>query len=121
MTCVLVTCSGVSNTGKLTTQAALALMQRRPGHYLRVDAKQSAATLEAELAYADRIIVIDGCSECCAMKKMPESPGVKPVHVIATDYGIEKNGMADVQFPEIGILADAVRDAENLPQTGPVN
>ena len=113
MTCVLVTCSGVSNTGKLTTQAALALMQRRPGHYVRVDAKQSAATLEAELADADRIIVIDGCSECCATKKMPVSPAVPPVHIIATDLGIEKNGMAEVQFHEIGILADAVRDAEN--------
>jgi len=118
MTCVLVTCSGISNTGKLTTQAALALMQRRPGHYARVDAKQSAAMLEAELSYADRIIVIDGCRECCAMKKMPESPVVEPVHIIATDCGIEKNGMAEVQFQEIGILADAVRDAENLHQTG---
>ncbi len=112
MTCVLVTCSGVSNTGKLTTQAALALMQRRPGHYARADAKQSAAMLKAELAYADRIIVIDGCRECCAMKKMPESSAVPPVHIIATDLGIEKNGMAEVQFREIGILADAVRDAE---------
>ncbi|MDD4483915.1 MAG: putative zinc-binding protein [Methanoregula sp.] len=115
MTCVLVTCSGVSNTGKLTTQAALALMQRRPGHYVRVDAKQSAATLEAELSYADKIIVIDGCTECCAMKKMPKSPVGPPVHIIATDLGIEKNGMAEVQFHEIGILADAVKDAENHP------
>lgn len=113
MTCVLVTCSGVSNTGKLTTQAALALMQRRPGHYVRVDAKQSAATLETELSDADRIIVVDGCTECCAMKKMPKAPAVAPVHIIATDLGIEKNGMAEVQFHEIGILADAVRDAEN--------
>jgi len=118
MTCVLVTCSGVSNTGKLTTQAALALMQRRPGHYVRVDAKQSAATLETELSDADRIIVVDGCRECCAMKKMPVSPAVPPVHIIATDLGIEKNGMAEVRFPEIETLANAVRDAENPQQTG---
>lgn len=113
MTCVLVTCSGISNTGKLTTQAALTLMQRRPGHYVRVDAKQSAATLETELMYADTIIVIDGCRECCAQKKMPGCPAVQPIHIIATDLGIEKNGMAEVRFNEIAILADAVRDTEN--------
>ncbi|MFA5332153.1 MAG: putative zinc-binding protein [Methanoregula sp.] len=115
MTCVLVTCSGVSNTGKLTTQVALTLMQRRPGHFVRVDAKQSAATLETELCDAEQIIVIDGCREGCAKKKMPVSPAVPPVHIIATDLGIEKNGMAEVQFREIAIVADAVMATENQP------
>ena len=34
MTFALVTCSGISNTGKLTTQAAQVLLQRKPGHYV---------------------------------------------------------------------------------------
>jgi uncharacterized metal-binding protein len=35
-----VTCSGISNTGKLTTQAAQILLQRHPGRYVWMHAKQ---------------------------------------------------------------------------------
>ncbi len=74
MTYALVTCSGVSNTGKLTTQAAQILLQRKPGHYVWMHAKQSAATLEAEIGDAEQVIVIDGCTDCCATKKLTILP-----------------------------------------------
>ena len=61
MTFALVTCSGISNTGKLTTQAALTLLQRRPGYYVWMHARQSTATLEEEIGDAEQVIVIDGC------------------------------------------------------------
>ncbi|OPY39099.1 MAG: DGC domain protein [Methanoregula sp. PtaU1.Bin051] len=95
MTFALVTCSGISNTGKLTTQAALTLLQRKPGQYVWMHARQSAATLETEVMDADRVIVLDGCSDCCANKKLAAS-GIEPhCHIIATGLGIKKNGMAD--------------------------
>ena len=98
VTFALVTCSGISNTGKLTTQAALMLMQRRPGQYVWMHAKQSAATLEAEIGDAEQVIVIDGCTDCCATKKLSKSCLTPHHHIIATELGIEKKGMAEVQY-----------------------
>jgi len=99
---VLVTCSGIPDTGKLTTQAALALMQKHPGRYQWTHVKKSAASLEDEVRDADRVIVIDGCHDCCATKKLAAETVAPHHHIIATDLGIEKNGMADVQYDEIG-------------------
>jgi uncharacterized metal-binding protein len=105
---VLVTCSGVSNTGKLTTQAALALMQKWPGQYQWTHVKKSAVSLEEEVRDADRVIVIDGCHDCCATKKLAATTVAPHQHIIATDLGIEKNGMADVQYHEIERVVAAV-------------
>lgn len=108
MTFAIVTCSGISNTGKLTTQAALMLMQRRPGQYVWMHAKQSAATLEAEIGDAEQVIVIDGCTDCCATKKLSKSCLTPHHHIIATELGIEKNGMGEVQYDEIEKVVAAV-------------
>jgi uncharacterized metal-binding protein len=108
MTCAVVTCSGISNTGKLTTQAALTLLQRKPGHYVWMHAKQSAATLEAEIGDAEQVIVIDGCTDCCAKKKLSASCITPHCHIIATELGIDKNGMAEVQYDEIEKVVLAV-------------
>ncbi len=108
---VLVTCSGVSNTGKLTTQAALFLMQQRPGRFQWTHAKKSAASLEEECRGGEHVVVIDGCGDCCASKKLADA-GINPhVNIIATGLGIEKNGMADVQYHEIEQVVAAVQGA----------
>jgi uncharacterized metal-binding protein len=104
----LITCSGISNTGKLTTQAALTLLQRRPGQYVWMHAKQSAATLEADIGDAELVIVIDGCTDCCAMKKLSKSNLGSHRHIIATELGIEKKGMGEVQYDEIEKVVAAV-------------
>jgi uncharacterized metal-binding protein len=107
---MLVTCSGVSNTGKLTTQAALALMQKWPGRYQWTHVRKSAASLEDEVRDADQVVVIDGCRDCCATKKLAATTVALHYHIIATDLGIEKNGMADVQYHEIERIARAVME-----------
>jgi uncharacterized metal-binding protein len=106
---VLVTCSGISNTGKLTTQAALSLMQRQPGRFLWTHVKKSAASLEEECRGGERIVILDGCNDCCARKKCAETNIGPHVHIITTDLGIEKNGMADVQYQEIERVVAAVQ------------
>nr|WP_321351473.1 putative zinc-binding protein [uncultured Methanoregula sp.] len=108
MTIALVTCSGISNTGKLTTQAAQVLLQRRPGQYVWLHAKQSAATLESEVGDADSVIVLDGCTDCCATKKLAAAGIIPENSIIATGLGIAKNGMAEVQFHEIETVIAAV-------------
>ncbi len=108
MPITLITCSGLSNTGKLTTQAALALLQRRPGGYVWVRAQQGTGMLADEIEDADEVIVLDGCTDCCAEKKLAEA-GFRPDHhLVATEIGITKNGMADVQFAEIETVVNSV-------------
>jgi uncharacterized metal-binding protein len=108
MTYALVTCSGISNTGKLTTQAAQVLLQRKPGQYIWMHAKQSTATLEAEIGDADEVIVIDGCGDCCAKKKLSSSRIAPDHHIIATELGIEKMGMGEVKYDEIETVVRAI-------------
>jgi uncharacterized metal-binding protein len=108
---VLVTCSGVSNTGKLTTQATISLMQRWPGRFLWAHAKMSAASLKEECMGGVQVIVIDGCGDCCASKKLADAGICPHVNIIATDLGIEKNGMADVHYQEIERVVTAVQSA----------
>jgi uncharacterized metal-binding protein len=110
VTYALVTCSGISNTGKLTTQAATLLMQRKPGQYVWMHAKQSAAMLEAEIGDAEQVIVIDGCTDCCATKKLSKSNLTSHHHIIATELGIEKKGMGEVQYDEIEKVVRAIID-----------
>lgn len=110
---VLVTCSGISNTGKLTTQAGMLLMQRKPGLFQCMNCKQSAESLRMDTAGADRLIVLDGCTDRCATKKLSAANLVPDVHIIATELGIEKNGMADVQYHEIETVVAAVSSHVN--------
>jgi uncharacterized metal-binding protein len=113
MTYALVTCSGISNTGKLTTQAGMLLMQRKPGMFLCMNCKQSAESLRMDAGGAERLIVLDGCTDCCATKKLTAAGLVPDVHIIATELGIEKKGMAEVQYDEIEKLVCAVIDVES--------
>ena len=108
---VLITCSGISNTGKLTTQVAGILAQREPdlfeGH---LHAKQSTHDLE-KVINGGKVVVLDGCRDNCAAKKLKSMCIPPHIHIIATAEGIEKNGMADLGFDEIETLVAAVRRA----------
>ena len=108
MTIAILTCSDISNTGKLTTQAAQILLQRKPGQYVWMHAKQSAAMLDADIGDAEKVIVLDGCTDCCATKKLTAAGHRSDCHIIATDLGIEKNGMAEVRFDEIEKVIGAI-------------
>jgi uncharacterized metal-binding protein len=110
LTVVLVTCSGISNTGRLTTEAALTLMHRKPGRFVWMHAQRSAESFEDEVGDAEEVIVIDGCKDCCAKKKLSASRIAPHRHIITTEIGITKNGMAEVQFHEIEKVIDAIMD-----------
>jgi len=72
--------------------------------------------LEEATRYAERILVLDGCSDACALRRLREI-GVEPdLHVVATGCGIVKNGMAEPRFDEIerlvGVVIGAIRDGQ---------
>ena len=115
MTVALVTCSGLSNTGRLTTEAVLTLMHRKPGRFVWIQAREPVESFEVEIGDAEQVIVIDGCTDCCAMKKFSASCIVPARHVVTTEIGIVKNGMADVQFHEIEKVIHAIMDDGGTP------
>jgi uncharacterized metal-binding protein len=108
---ILITCSGISNTGKITAQVGAILVQREPdlfdGH---IHAKQSTHDME-RVINGGKVVVIDGCKDCCAAKKLKSLCITPHIHIIATEEGIEKNGMADPRFDEIETVVSAVRKA----------
>jgi len=112
MVFTIITCSGISNTGKLTTQAGTVLLHRCPAKVEAcVPSTRPTASLESTVRHADKILVLDGCSDCCGRKKM-QALGIDPhLHLIATDCGIEKNGMAEPHFEEIDVVVAAVMEA----------
>ncbi|HDQ07995.1 MAG TPA: zinc-binding protein [Methanoculleus sp.] len=111
MAVTIVTCSGISNTGKLTAQTGAVLLHRCGGDVEACVGARDTASLERALVHAEAVLVLDGCEDCCAKKKVL-ALGIEPcLHIIATACGIEKNGMAEPRFDEIERLAAVVREA----------
>jgi len=97
----LITCSGHSNTGRLTTWVATTLISRHPDTIAWARAHKGEGAITDAVDEADQVIVIEGCSDHCASKKL-DAAGIRAdIHLVATDLGIEKNGMADVQWCDV--------------------
>ncbi|MDT8357590.1 MAG: putative zinc-binding protein [Methanomicrobiaceae archaeon] len=112
MAFTIITCSGVSNTGKLTTQTGRALLHRCGREVdACISATRPTAVVEEAIGQAEKILILDGCADCCGKKRL-RALGVEPqIHLIATECGIEKNGMAEPRFDEIERLTAAVLEA----------
>ncbi len=105
---ILVTCSGISSTGKLTLQAANSFILRNPGVFERhVSASAMDEKITEMLKDNAFLVVLDGCPDCCSCKKL-KTAGIEPdIHIIATELGIEKRGAEDPYFSEIdAVLAE---------------
>jgi uncharacterized metal-binding protein len=97
----LITCSGISNTGQLTTQVATILMSRHPSAITWVKAHKDGGNIVNAVKDADLVIILEGCPDHCASKKIIEAGIKADIHLIATELGVEKNGMAEVQWSDI--------------------
>ncbi len=76
-------------------------------------AEQGADRIADEIEDADEVIVLDGWTDCCAKKKLTEAGFVPDHHLIATEIGIIKNGMVDVQFAEIEKVVNTVQQIKH--------
>ncbi len=62
----LITCSVISNTGKLTAKTGEHLMQRYPGMIEHcISCRVDPDRFHDALFHAEKIAVIDGCTDCC--------------------------------------------------------
>jgi uncharacterized metal-binding protein len=108
----LITCSGISNTGKLTAKTGEMLMRRCPGMIEHcISCRVDPDRFHDALSHAEKIVVLDGCTDCCGSKKVREQGYEPEIHFIATECGIIKNGMEDPRFDEIEHLTIIIRDS----------
>jgi uncharacterized metal-binding protein len=111
MAITLITCSGLSNVGRLTTAVAQHLLMRRPGRIEWVQARAGPDAIADAAHDADLVIALDGCEDCCGSRKAAEA-GVEPgVRLTAIELGVVKDGRAEVRYAEIETLTRAVLDA----------
>jgi len=111
MAIALITCSGLSNVGRLTTAVAQHVLMRRPGCVEWVRAQAGPDAIADAVDGAEIIIALDGCEDCCGSRKAAEA-GVEPgVRLVATELGIVKDGRAEVRYAEIETLTEAVSSA----------
>jgi uncharacterized metal-binding protein len=104
-------CSGLSNTGKLTMQAASALAFRRPDMYRAAAAQKGVDAVEDAVSEGFRILALDGCTDRCATKKLDEAGMRADIYMMVTELGIEKTRPSDVKPEYVEIIIRAIRDA----------
>lgn len=87
---VIYACAGAANTGYLADQVARNLNRAGAGAMTCLAGVAADLTGFIESARASDInVVIDGCPVACG-KKIFEAKGFPFVHLVATDFGVEK-------------------------------
>jgi len=107
---LLFACSGFSNTGKLTMQAASTLAFRRPNVYRAAAAHKGADSAEDALSEGFRVIVLDGCGDRCATKKLGEAGLQADCSLMVTELGIEKTRPSDIKNEYVEKIIRAIRE-----------
>jgi len=105
----LLTCSGISHTGQLTTMAGNSLRCRHPVLFTRhLQLTALKRSLEHELSHDECLIAVDGCEEGCAKKRMDLIGKIPDAYLVATREGITKRGMEEPRYDEIEMLSHAI-------------
>lgn len=104
-------CSGLSNTGKLTMQAAATLAFRRPDMYRAAPAPKGTEAVEDALSEGFRVLTLDGCEDRCATKKLGEAGIQAEVYLMVTELGVKKTIPSDVKPEYIEKIIRAVKEA----------
>ncbi|MDD1706326.1 MAG: putative zinc-binding protein, partial [Methanoregulaceae archaeon] len=82
---LLLTCSGISHTGQLTTMTGNSLRGQYPvliTRHIRLTALKRP--LETELQEDVCLVAVDGCEECCAKKRMDMIGKIPDAYIVAT-------------------------------------
>ena len=106
-------CSGGSNVGQITNEAAKKLDQEGVGKFFCLIGV--GAGIEGMLVNArgaDRIIALDGCSVACAKVALENADLPISTYVVATDEGIQKGHHFSISAEEIEAVC---RKARSMP------
>ena len=109
--CLIFACSGGSDTGAVTDQAARELTDRGCGKmFCLAGVGARIEAILAKTAQADQILAIDGCEVDCARKTL-EAAGFNTMqHLRLTDLGLEKGAtpVADTTVTRVVQAAQAL-------------
>jgi uncharacterized metal-binding protein len=103
-------CSGGSNVGQITNEAAKKLDQEGVGKfYCLIGVGAMIEGMVANAKGADRVVALDGCSVACA-KIACEKAGV-PItdYVVVTELGVEKGHHFGVSCGQVDAVCSEVR------------
>lgn len=110
---MILACSGGSNVGQLSNQAAVELTQEGFGKMFclaGIGAHLGGFVLSAK--EVPTLIAIDGCSVGCAKAILEHAEIDVKNHIVLTDLGIEKNKELALNKSEIEAVKKAVRQLQ---------
>jgi uncharacterized metal-binding protein len=113
VTTMILACSGGSNVGQLSNQAAIELTQEGFGKLsclAGVGAHLSGFVQSAR--DIDNLVVIDGCSVGCAKGVLDQAEVPLRSYLVVTDLGIEKNKDLNLKRDEVDRVKEAVRQIQ---------
>ena len=118
---VILACSGGSNVGQISNEAAKALDQLGQGRFFCGIGIGAGLPKFIETARNATCVAIDGCEVAC-MKKALENAGLTPdVYVVVTDLGIAKGHHFDLGTDEVAEVAGTVAAALEELGAGPAS
>ncbi len=108
---MILACSGGSNVGQLSNQAAIELTQEGYGKMFCLAGIGAHLTGFVQSAKdVPNMVVIDGCSQACAKKTLEHAEIPLKSYVVLTDLGIEKNKDFNLKRDEIDRVKKAVKE-----------
>ncbi len=114
---MILACSGASNLGQLSNQAAVELAREGFGKMFclaGIGAHLSGFVRSAKDVPA--MVAIDGCPVACAKKVLEHAEIPLKAYVTVSDLGMEKNMDTNLQREDVEKVKSAIRDVCNQLQ-----
>lgn len=109
---MILACSGGSNVGQLSNQAAVELTREGFGKmYCLAGVGGLLSGFVQSAKDAPQMVAIDGCSIGCAKAILEKSDVPLKGYVVLTDLGIEKNKDFNLRQDNVERVKEAVRQA----------
>lgn len=117
---MILACSGGSNVGQLSNQAAVELTQEGFGKMFCLAGVGGQLSGFVQSARdTPRMVVIDGCQVGCARAIMKQADAPLGHYLVLTDEGIEKNKDFNLRRADIDKAKNAVRRAARQNAAAP--
>ncbi|MBI4774058.1 MAG: putative zinc-binding protein [Deltaproteobacteria bacterium] len=109
---MILACSGGSNVGQLSNQAAVELTREGFGKMFCLAGIGGGLSGFVQSARdVPSLVVIDGCSVACAKATFEQADVPLRGYLVITDLGIEKNKDFNLKPEDLARVKQAVRDA----------
>ncbi len=106
----ILACSGGSNVGQLTNEAAKQLDIAGDGKFFCLAGVGGHISgMVASVEGSDRVLVLDGCPVACARKTMEAAKLANYGYLVVTELGIEKKHDFQLDDSDVATVIDAAR------------